>query len=72
MTREDDYNRILVIAEALNEHRSRRDEIAEKLMRELRNGTQLRCKVEIRDFGSLPRYETKSKRFKDLRTTHEE
>jgi len=72
VTREDDYDRILVITEVMNEHRSRRDEIAEKLIRELRNGTQLRCEVEIRDFGALPRYETKSKRFKDLRTRHEE
>ena len=70
VTREDDNDRILVIAEVLNEHAGRRDEIAQKLIRDLRNGTQLRCEVEIRDFGTLTRYEMKSKRFKDLRATH--
>jgi phenylacetate-CoA ligase len=70
VTREDDYDRILVMVEVVNEHAARREEIAQKLIRELRNGTQLRCEVEIRDFGTLPRYEMKSKRFKDLRATH--
>jgi phenylacetate-CoA ligase len=70
VTREDDNDRILVIAEVLNEHAGHRDEIAQKLIRDLRNGTQLRCEVEIRDFGTLTRYEMKSKRFKDLRATH--
>ena len=70
VTREDDYDRILVIAEIVDEYANQRDEIAKALIRDLRNGTQLRCEVEIRDFGSLPRYETKSKRFKDLRTKH--
>jgi len=72
ITKEAGYDRILVAVEVLKEHASRRDELAQKLIRELRNGTQLRCEVEIRDFGTLPRYETKSKRFRDLRTTHEE
>jgi phenylacetate-coenzyme A ligase PaaK-like adenylate-forming protein len=72
VTMEDGYDRILVIAEVRNEHTYRRDELAQKLIRELRNGTQLRCEVAIRDLGALPRYETKSKKFRDLRRTHAE
>lgn len=67
VTREDEYDRILVIVEILPDYVNQRDEIGKVLLRDLRNGTQLRCEVEIKDFGSLPRYEVKSKRFKDLR-----
>jgi phenylacetate-CoA ligase len=70
VTRENDYDRILVAVEVIPEYANQSDEIAQALMRELRNGTQLRCEVEIKDFGSLPRYEVKSKRFKDLRIKH--
>lgn len=70
VTRENDYDRIVVAVEVIPEYVNQSDEIAQALMRELRNGTQLRCEVEIREFGSLPRYEVKSKRFKDLRTKH--
>ena len=54
VTREDEYDRILVAAEVLPEYTGQKEELAKVLMRELRNGTQLRCEVEIRDFGSLP------------------
>lgn len=70
LTRENEYDRILVVTEVLPEFASLKDEIAKVLLRELRNGTQLRCEVEIRDIDSLPRYEVKSKRFKDLRKGH--
>ena len=70
VTREDEYDRIIVVAEILPEYTGQKDELAKLLMRELRNGTQLRCEVDLRDFGSLPRYEVKSKRLKDQRTKH--
>jgi len=67
VTREDDYDNILVKVETLTDQRGEQAEIRELLIRELRNGTQLRCEVEILPFGTLQRYEVKSKRFKDLR-----
>jgi phenylacetate-CoA ligase len=70
VTRENEYDRILTVVEVLKDYVHRKDEIARSLLKDLRNGTQLRCEVEIRDFGTLPRYEMKSKRFKDLRTKH--
>ena len=43
------------------------DAVREKLIRELRVKTDLRYDLEFCRYGSLPRYETKAKRFKDLR-----
>lgn len=70
VTREDGYDRILVAVEIIPECRHDTENIVPELLRELRNGTQLRCEVEVREFGSLERYEVKSKRFKDLRARH--
>jgi phenylacetate-CoA ligase len=42
------------------------DAVREKLIRELRVKTKLRYDLEFFRHGSLPRYETKAKRFKDL------
>jgi len=67
VTRKNDYDNILVKVELLPEFESKKDEMSELLVRELRNGTQLRCNVEILPFGTLQRFEVKSKRFKDLR-----
>jgi phenylacetate-CoA ligase len=65
--REQDYDQILVKVEALPGYERSIENIKEKLIRELRNTTQLRCEVEFHTYGSLQRYEVKAKRFKDLR-----
>ena len=65
--KENDQDEILVKAEILPEYQQEGEKIKEKVIRELRNATQLRCKVEFHPFGSLPRYEVKAKRLKDLR-----
>jgi len=67
VTREKDYDNVLVKAEIFPDYQDEKQEITELLVRELRNGTQLRCDVEILPLGTLQRYEVKSKRFKDLR-----
>ncbi len=65
--RENDYDRIIVSAEVLPEYQNDKKEIAKRVLRELRQVVQLRCELELRDFGSLPRNKGKSRRFKDLR-----
>lgn len=45
-------------------------EIQPELERQLRLKTNLAYKIEFHPFGSLPRYEVKAKRFKDLRHEH--
>ncbi len=67
ITKEGNYERIVVRAEVLPEYESRRSDLCSELARELQNGTHLRCEAEILKFGTLKRYEVKSKRLKDLR-----
>lgn len=64
---QDEYEQILVKVEARPEYQQDIPSLKEKLVRELRNITQLRCDVEFHPFGSLPRYEVKARRVKDLR-----
>ena len=68
--KKNDYDEILVKVEALPDFQQDTERIKDKLVRELRNTTQLRCEVEFHPYGSLPRYEVKAKRFKDLRKAH--
>ena len=65
--RKNDQDEIIVKAEILPEYQQDAEKIKEKAIRELRNATQLRCELEFHPFGSLPRYEVKAKRLKDLR-----
>jgi phenylacetate-CoA ligase len=67
VTKENDYESILVKVEAVPESEGEKARIGQLLVRELRNATQLKCDVEILPFGTLQRYEVKSKRFKDNR-----
>lgn len=46
------------------------EEVTARLKNELRLKTNLGYKVEVHPFGSLPRYEGKARRFKDLRGGH--
>lgn len=67
LTRENDYDDVLIKAEVLPQYKGLINDIETRLIRELRNATALRCDVEIVPFNTLPRYETKAKKFKDLR-----
>ena len=42
-------------------------EVAQRLRDDLRLKTNLGYKLEFHDYGSLPRWEVKARRFKDLR-----
>ena len=53
--------------ELLPEHSAKLNSVQEELVRQLRIRTNLRYNLEFCDYGTLPRYEIKSKRFKDLR-----
>ena len=55
--------KVELIPEALN----RQKEIEAKLKDQLRLKTNLAYRIEFYDFGGLPRYDVKAKRFKDLR-----
>jgi len=67
ITREKEYDNVLVRAEVFKEYKNAKEEIAHNLARGLRSTTTLRCNIEIVSSGTLPRHETKAKRFKDLR-----
>lgn len=67
VSRTNDYDNVLVKAEISAEYVDKKDEIKILLERELRNTTTLRCDVELLEPNTLPRYETKAKRFRDLR-----
>jgi phenylacetate-CoA ligase len=64
------YEQILVKVEALPQYQDKIDILKSRLEGDLRNITQLRCDTEFHPYGSLKRYEVKSKRFKDLRKGH--
>jgi len=48
----------------------RKDEVLAVLNDQLRVKTNLRYNISFHAYGSLPRYEVKAKRFKDLRKIH--
>lgn len=62
-----DIDHLLLRVELTEGAASRGEEMKAKLKTELRVKTNLGYEIEIHPFGSLPRYEVKAKRFKDLR-----
>ena len=62
-----DAERIRLRVELLPEAQDQQAAVADHLNNELRIKTNLRFDLEFHDFGSLPRYEVKARRFKDLR-----
>jgi phenylacetate-CoA ligase len=58
---------ITLKVELLPEWKRESSAVKEKLAQQLRIKTNLGFNVEFHDYGSLPRYETKARRFKDLR-----
>ncbi len=67
-----DAERITLKVELLPEHGAERAALEERLRTELRLKTNLGFQLEFHDHGTLPRYEVKARRFKDLRKTHGE
>jgi phenylacetate-CoA ligase len=65
-----DVDRIALKVELMPDAESRRDEIAGQLVDQLRNKTNLRYNLSFHEYQTLPRYEVKAKRFKDLRKAH--
>jgi phenylacetate-CoA ligase len=65
-----DVDKISLKVELLPEQVNQRDKIEAQLVDQLRLKTNLRYDLEFKEYGSLPRYEVKAKRFKDLREKH--
>lgn len=62
-----DIDHILLKVELTEEAEPQAKELEARLQTELRVKTNLGYEIQIHPFGSLPRYEVKAKRFKDLR-----
>lgn len=62
-----DIDHILLKVEILEQNTSAAKELEARLRTELRVKTNLGYDIEIHPYGSLPRYEVKARRFKDLR-----
>ncbi len=67
VSRKGDTDEITLKVELDPKANSSKEAVMPKLARELRLKTNLAYKIEFHPFGSLPRYEIKAKRFKDLR-----
>jgi len=67
VTKKGDIDDITLKVELLPKCKADINAIRETLTWELRTKTNLRYNLEFHDYGTLPRYEVKAKRFKDLR-----
>jgi len=65
-----DVDRITLKVELLPEAKNKRGEIEPILKDQLRVKTNLGYILEFHEYGQLPRYEVKARRFKDLRKDH--
>lgn len=70
VTREEDTDRIALKVELQPWAESKEKEVLARLVQELRLKTNLGYEISFHPYGSLPRYEVKARRFKDLRKTH--
>jgi phenylacetate-CoA ligase len=70
VSKKGDADIITLKVEMLPEASSTREDVEQELNRQLRLKTNLAYKIEFHPFGSLPRYQIKAKRFKDLRKDH--
>lgn len=66
-----DIDTITLKVELLPEANGRTDNIRPVLVDQLRLKTNLNYSLEFHDYGTLPRYEVKARRFKDLRHTQD-
>jgi phenylacetate-CoA ligase len=67
VSKKGDRDDILLKIELIPGKEQETDDIISSLKNQLRFKTNLGYRIEVRPFGSLPRYELKAKRFKDLR-----
>lgn len=67
VTKKGDIDDILLKLEIVSGHEGEKDQLLGRLKDELRVRTNLGYRMEVHPAGSLPRYEVKAKRFKDLR-----
>lgn len=67
VSKKGDLDDILLKIELLPEFESQKEEILVRLKDQLRVKTNLGYRIEVHPYGSLPRYDVKAKRFKDLR-----
>ncbi len=65
-----DNEKITLKIELVTGAESKERKIVARLSDALRLNTNLGYRIEVHPFGSLPRYEVKARRFKDLRKTH--
>jgi phenylacetate-CoA ligase len=67
VTKKDDIDDITLKVELTPDAKSNVELVEPKLVQQLRLKTGLRYNLEFHDYGTLPRYAVKAKRFKDLR-----
>jgi phenylacetate-CoA ligase len=70
VTKRGDIDDIALKIEIRTEHEGDKEGILARLKDQLRVNTNLGYKIEVHPFGTLPRYDVKAKRFKDLRDKH--
>jgi phenylacetate-CoA ligase len=67
VTKKGDIDDIALKIEIRPGHESQKESILARLKDELRVRTNLGYKIEVHPYESLPRYQVKAKRFKDMR-----
>jgi phenylacetate-CoA ligase len=70
VTKKGDLDDITLRVELLPSEAENRKKVEARLVDQLRLKTNLRYNIEFHDYGTLPRYTLKAKRFKDLRPRH--
>jgi len=70
VTKKGDIDDIALKIEIRPDFEPQKEKVLGRLKDELRVKTNLGYKIEVHAFGSLPRYDVKAKRFKDLRGHH--
>jgi phenylacetate-CoA ligase len=68
--KDGDVDRITLKIELTPDAVNQQESVQRELVDQLRLKTNLGYKLEFHDYGTLPRYEVKAKRFKDLRKDH--
>jgi phenylacetate-CoA ligase len=67
VTKKGDIDEIILDVEITPGYENKKEDILARLKDQLRVRVNLGFKIEVHPFGTLPRYEVKAKRFKDLR-----
>jgi len=67
VSKKGDVDNILLKVEILPGKDGEQESILSRLKDQLRVKTNLGYRIEVHPYGSLPRYEVKAKRFKDMR-----